>query len=86
MAKTMFEPGDVVQLKSGGAKMTVKSVNGDDVDCRWHDKQDKVVEYVFPKAMLELVHKPAIAKPIDWPNDPGQLLVPFRLSVPFPGE
>jgi uncharacterized protein YodC (DUF2158 family) len=30
-----FKAGDVVQLKSGGAQMTVRSVQGDQVACWW---------------------------------------------------
>lgn len=33
---SQFKPGDVVQLKSGGPKMTVHHIHGDgDVTCDW---------------------------------------------------
>lgn len=63
MAQITFEPGDVVQLKSGSVAMTVKSVAGDQVDCTWHDSQNKVVEHAYSAAMLQIVP--------DWPQDPG---------------
>ena len=33
-----FQPGDVVQLKSGGPRMTVENVTGDEVECVWFEK------------------------------------------------
>lgn len=39
MAKITFEPGDVVELKSGGDPMTVVRVDSDgNVDCVWFAK------------------------------------------------
>ncbi len=38
MAKSRFEIGDIVQLKSGGPKMTVKGTSpsiGGDLLCQW---------------------------------------------------
>ena len=32
-----FAVGDVVQLKSGGASMTVERVDGDDMSCVWFE-------------------------------------------------
>lgn len=32
-----FKEGDVVRLMSGGAKMTVESINGDYAECVWSD-------------------------------------------------
>ena len=46
-----FKPGDVVQLKSGGPIMTVKSVSGDDAACIWFEKT-KEHRSVFPTALL----------------------------------
>ena len=33
-----FQPGEVVQLKSGGPRMTVEEIEGDQVDCTWFEK------------------------------------------------
>jgi uncharacterized protein YodC (DUF2158 family) len=30
-----FKPGDVVELKSGGPKMTIESIDADGCFCRW---------------------------------------------------
>ena len=34
---TSLKIGDVVQLNSGGQKMTVEKLNGSNVDCVWFD-------------------------------------------------
>ncbi|GAB5466824.1 MAG: hypothetical protein Kapaf2KO_22600 [Candidatus Kapaibacteriales bacterium] len=34
--QTEFQPGDLVQLKSGGAVMTVEGRAADEVLCVWH--------------------------------------------------
>ena len=36
-----FEPGDVVQLKSGGPKMTVLSEEDGTTCCNWYDEIEK---------------------------------------------
>jgi uncharacterized protein YodC (DUF2158 family) len=54
MAKVIFEPGDVVQLNSGGTLMTVEAVNGDSITCVWHDSDNKVVEHVYNAKMLKV--------------------------------
>lgn len=46
-----YPVGEVVQLKSGGPRMTVKSVNGDDTDCVWFEKS-KQHSGTFPTALL----------------------------------
>ncbi len=52
-----FTPGDVVQLKSGGPRMTVREVAGDnDVYCEWFDQKD-VKRGAFKAAMLEKVEE-----------------------------
>jgi uncharacterized protein YodC (DUF2158 family) len=46
--------GDVVQLKSGGPKMTVVYVpeDGKYIKCFWHIETGALVEYVFPAEVL----------------------------------
>lgn len=57
---TGFKPGDVVQLKSGGPKMTVKSVERhgavttDNARCVWFDGHQNI-ENVFDLTVIELV-------------------------------
>lgn len=53
-----FKPGDVVQLKSGGPRMTVKAVREpDEVICVWFEKT-KRYEDVFDAPLIAL-HKPS---------------------------
>lgn len=48
-----FKVGEVVKLKSGGLKMTVCEVDGNNITCSW--TQDKKVESsTFPSAALEI--------------------------------
>jgi uncharacterized protein YodC (DUF2158 family) len=50
-----FEIGDVVQLRSGGPKMTVHSLVSDgDVVCQWFEGNE-VHEENFPKEVLKKV-------------------------------
>jgi uncharacterized protein YodC (DUF2158 family) len=52
-----FEIGDVVQLRSGGPKMTVNSlVSNGDVVCQWFECDD-VHEENFPKEALKKVEQ-----------------------------
>jgi uncharacterized protein YodC (DUF2158 family) len=54
MAET-FQVGDVVQLKSGGPKMTVLSIGADkDPYCAWFVGDKRETGY-FPTAVLVLV-------------------------------
>ena len=50
--------GDVVELKSGGPDMTIKSIdeNGDFIHCQWFSG-DKVEVGHFPPDSLQLVVK-----------------------------
>lgn len=61
-----FKVGDVVELKSGGATMTVQHVADDraegfgiTVTCGWHDKTHKLHVAGFPADMLQLDEGPA---------------------------
>jgi uncharacterized protein YodC (DUF2158 family) len=50
MAKAQFKAGDVVQLKSGGPKMTVNGPstgNQQVINCSWFDKDEKLAHGDF---------------------------------------
>lgn len=59
-----FNPGDTVQLKSGGPVMTVvkfgKFTMGavEGYQCRWFDEKNKLTEAVFTEAELKPYVKP----------------------------
>jgi len=50
-----IEVGSVVQLKSGGPRMTVTSFLGDRVVCSWFDSGGKHGSDSFPLSALKLV-------------------------------
>jgi len=57
----IFEPGQIVRLKSGGPKMTIK---GSDKDagsgtwaCQWFDRNGKIQSDTFPEDMLDIFVK-----------------------------
>jgi len=55
-----FEIGDVVQLRSGGPKMTVRGVISDgDIVCQWFET-DVVHEESFPNEALKKVEQVAV--------------------------
>lgn len=58
MAET-FVVGDVVQLKSGGASMTVEKVDGDVISCVWFEGK-KAQKETFGSGTLEK----AVRRPI----------------------
>ncbi len=42
----MFKVGDVVQLKSGGPKMTVSEIDSDGVFCQWfHNSRVQTADF-----------------------------------------
>lgn len=48
----MFNIGDIVRLKSGGAVMCVRSLRGgSSVECVWHDRETPRVE-IYPSSLL----------------------------------
>lgn len=49
----MLTAGEIVQLKSGGPKMTVEAVRGDSIACRWFDERDKAQIEEFPAHFLD---------------------------------
>lgn len=59
-----FKVGDVVQLKSGGTKMTVlESNDAGMVMCTWLDSKDLAQEKAFDQKLLK-IYKKLIASPI----------------------
>jgi uncharacterized protein YodC (DUF2158 family) len=50
MAK--FRVGEVVQLPSGGCKMTVLKVTGENVDCVWIADDGRLQNAFFPETIL----------------------------------
>ena len=68
MAK--FNPGDVVELKSGGPVMTVKAYNWnvtkgayeeDRLVCTWFDKDQKLQSATFPETNLKVAEPDAFS-------------------------
>ena len=57
MEQRSFAPGDVVQLNSGGPKMTVLSEKSDWYQCAWYDMQNKLDVFEFPTTALRLADK-----------------------------
>lgn len=49
-----FKKGDVVSLKSGGLKMTVKEFTAEGVRCIW-SKKDNLIEENFEPSLLQRV-------------------------------
>ncbi len=48
-----MQPGDQVQLKSGGPVMTAESVDGSDVICTWFDAKHIRKQDRFPAVTLK---------------------------------
>ena len=48
-----FKPGDVVQLQSGGPRMTIEKIEGQHVFCRWF-KERETKQEAFDMAALKL--------------------------------
>ncbi|WP_017932283.1 YodC family protein [Robiginitomaculum antarcticum] len=51
---TQFEIGQIVRLKSGGPKMTIKGADEDAWACQWFDRNGKIHNDSFPASMLDL--------------------------------
>jgi uncharacterized protein YodC (DUF2158 family) len=47
-----FEIGDVVVLKSGGEKMTVEEIDGDQISCLWSENK-RIERACFNAATLK---------------------------------
>ena len=61
MADEKFEVGDVVQLKSGGPKMTVYNIVKDAVWCRWFEGKKKRSGVFVAAELQKSDHGAAIA-------------------------
>ena len=65
-----FEPGVVVQLKSGGPTMTVVSSDDDGVQCIWYaEATDEVRNAVIPAVALDVVEFVAADEEDEGEND-----------------
>jgi uncharacterized protein YodC (DUF2158 family) len=53
LAASVFRSGDLVRLRSGGPLMTVKGINGNQVDCFWTDGTGQVNADSFPIDVLQ---------------------------------
>ena len=51
----MFEPGQVVTLKSGSQPMTVVSVTEEDIDCVWIGEEGDFFRQVIPAVALTAI-------------------------------
>lgn len=49
-----MEAGSVVRIKSGGPKMTIQAINGDNVVCVWFDNQNNPQKQIFKINTLEI--------------------------------
>ncbi|WP_409433176.1 YodC family protein [Litorimonas sp. RW-G-Af-16] len=54
-----FKNGQIVRLKSGGPKMTIKGADDGDFDtpvwaCQWFDRNGKLHHDSFPEDMLDV--------------------------------
>ena len=50
----IFEIGQIVRLKSGGPKMTIKAKDNDAWACQWFDRNGKLHNDSFPEDMLDI--------------------------------
>ena len=49
--------GDVVRLTSDRVAMTVRSIDGNKLVCRWHDEADDLLSEEFDRAELVFVRR-----------------------------
>lgn len=57
MENEQIEVGDVVILKSGGPRMTVDLIDGEDVQCTWFDDKNALEQRSFKSNLLR---KPSV--------------------------
>lgn len=55
--QSTFQPGDVVQLKSGGPRMTVETSDETLTSCTWFDTKGELKRADFPTVIVE---KPSV--------------------------
>ena len=53
----IFEIGQIVRLKSGGPKMTIKGADEGAWACQWFDRNGKLHNDTFPEDMLYIFVK-----------------------------
>jgi len=64
MAEQTFKAGDVVVLKSGGPKMTVRSYepqDGEEATCEWFDKNHSLCAKSFHQDTLRTYTAPYVS-------------------------
>jgi uncharacterized protein YodC (DUF2158 family) len=61
MEASMFKLGDVVSLRSGGARMTVEAVEGDEVHCVWTTNTGSDKDRTFDAGMLKDADEPKVS-------------------------
>jgi uncharacterized protein YodC (DUF2158 family) len=50
-----LKPGDRVRLRSGGPLMTVNTIDGENIDCKWFDNVGTLHSATFPIYMLTII-------------------------------
>lgn len=54
-----FQIGDVIELKSGGPKMTVSAISESGVlECTWFNSENMIQTGHFNKALVQIYKKP----------------------------
>ncbi len=72
MSSKIFNVGDVVELKSGGPKMTVKDVTQKFVDAKPVDGYDcKCTWFVDTELKTEWFDEQELRKHVGYPSDPS---------------
>jgi uncharacterized protein YodC (DUF2158 family) len=56
--ETEFSVGDVVQLRSGGTRMTIEHIDGDQVACTWFESKKLERATFFAGALMKYVSRP----------------------------
>jgi uncharacterized protein YodC (DUF2158 family) len=54
MADDQFKPGDVVSLRSGGPRMTIASIDGQNALCEWFSDDQQLRDRTFALTSLRL--------------------------------